>query len=182
ERGTDLTPTDSLRDAPADTHVLGSLLAAQEPQLVDAIEQANQVLRQPADSLAQAHNRIAIYVVTALYAATGSRYLSDPFEQPSWLDPERGLVFINDKSDDASHDGRIVPLPTGISALVKQYLTHLDQLAAALTNVRPRLARAIRRMLSGETAELPLFFTLDKQLSWQNMSATDVPGSDLWLW
>src|SRR5690606_28479821 len=70
ERGTDLTPTDSLRDAPTDTHVLGSLLSAQEPPLVSAIEQANQVLCQPPDSLAQAHNRIAIYVVTALYAAT----------------------------------------------------------------------------------------------------------------
>ncbi len=182
ERGTDLTPTDSLRDAPADTHVLGSLLAAQEPLLVGAIEQANQVLRQPADSLAQAHNRIAIYVVTALYAATGSRYLSDPFEQPSWLDPERGLVFINDKSDDASHDGRIVPLPTGISALVKQYLTHLDQLAAGLANVRQRLASAIRGMLSGEVAELPLFFTLSEQLQWHSMSANEVPGADLFAW
>ncbi|MAY14130.1 MAG: hypothetical protein CMI06_02195, partial [Oceanospirillaceae bacterium] len=182
ERGTDLTPTDSLRDAPTDTHVLGSLLSAQEPPLVSAIEQANQVLREPADSLAQAHNRIAIYVVTALYAATGSRYLSDPFEQPGWLDPVRGLVFINDKSDDASHDGRIVPLPTGISALVKQYLTHLDQLAAALTNVRPRLASAIRGMLSGEAAELPLFFTLSEELCWNSMNASEVPGADLFDW
>src|SRR5690606_20841106 len=136
----------------------------------------------PPDSLAQAHIRIAIYVVTALYAATGSRYLSDPFEQPVWLDPVQGLVFINDKSDDASHDGRIVPLPTGISALVKQYLTHLDQLAAALTNVRPRLASAIRGMLSGEAAELPLFFTLNEELCWNSMNASEVPGADLFAW
>ena len=182
ERGTDLTPADALKEQPDDTHVLGSLLAAQEPLLADMIERANRMLRQPADSLAQAHNRIAIYVVTALYAATGSRYLSDPFEQPGCLDPVRGLVFINDKSDDASHDGRIVPLPTGISALVKQYLAHLQQLAAGLANVRPRLASAIRGMLSGEAAELPLFFTLSEELCWNSMNANEVPGADLFAW
>ncbi len=182
ERGIDLTPTGSLRDAPTHTHVFGSLLAAQEPLLVDAIEQANQALRQPPDSLAQAHNRIAIYVVTALYAATGSRYLSDPFEQPGWLDAERGLVFINDKSDDASHDGRIVPLPAGISALVKQYLAHLQQLAETLTDRRPLLAQAIQRLLSDTAAELPLFFTLSEQLCWHSMNASEVPGADLFAW
>lgn len=182
ERGIDLTPTDSLRDAPTDTHVLGSLLAAQEPLLVDAIEQANQVLHQPPDSLAQAHNRIAIYVGTALYAATGSRYLSDPFEQPGWLDPERGFAFINDKSDDASHDGRIVPLPAGISALVKQYLAHLQQLAETLTDRRPLLAQAIQHLLSGTAAELPLFFTLSEKLCWYSMNASEVPGADLFAW
>lgn len=146
------------------------------------IERANRMLQQPPHSLAQGHNRLALYVVTALYAATGGRYLTDPFEKPDWLDLERGCVFINDKSDDADHDGRLVPLPAGVSHLIQQYLTHLDQLAAALTNVRPRLASAIQGLLSGETAELPLFFTLNDQLSWQNMSATDVPGSELWLW
>src|SRR5690606_23208735 len=81
-----------------------------------------------------------------------------------------------------SHDGRVVPLPTGISALVKQYLAHLQQLAEALTDSRPLLAQAIQKMLSGTGAELPLFFTLSEELNWYSMSATDVPGADLFDW
>lgn len=165
-------------------NLLGSLLDPLESALLNSIGQATKKLHKSRthDNLITYHNTLARYVVTALYAATGSRYLTDPFESLGVFCTSLPAVFINDKTDSGLHNGRLVPLPDRAVDILSAYRAHLDQLANTVENVRPDLAENLKSLLSDNTAKLPLFFLFDEQLKWHSISESGLPGDDLFEW
>lgn len=184
ETGLDTEVAGPARELPKHTLLVGSLLNPQEELLQSEIAKATARLREPEECAITYHNRFAQYVVTALYAATGSRYLKDPFESLSCFNLDRCFVFLNDKSDEGLHDGRVVPLPQKVIAIFREYLTHLEALSRILSNFNLDLSRNIYALTQteSETSSLPLFFQLDDSLNWRSMSETGLPGSDLFNW
>ncbi|MBM94531.1 MAG: hypothetical protein CMI09_01590 [Oceanospirillaceae bacterium] len=182
EKGLVLEVAGAARELPKATLLIGSLLNPQEALLRSEITNATARLREPESCAISYHNRFALYVVTALYAATGSRFLKDPFESLTHFNLDRGFVFLNDKSDEGLHDGRVVPLPQTVMVMVSEYLTHLDELSKLVSNTNPELSRSIDALTRSEPAPLPLFFQLDESLNWHSMSEVNLPGSDLFNW
>lgn len=168
----------------ARVNLLGSLLDPIESTLVTSIDEATRRLhesRTQGDLIAY-HNTLAKYVVMALYAASGSRYLTDPFESLDAFCESPPAVYINDKADGGLHNGRLVPLPDGALDILSAYRSHLGQLAERMDACRPELAPKIRSLLTEPTAEIPLFFLLDKELKWHPITKTGLPGEDLFQW
>ena len=175
----DLTP---LVGAEASTLFLGSLLAPLEELLKQDIKEAGRKLSASLDDdLVSFHNRYSAYVVMALYAATGCRHLRSPFESIEHFSLEYSYVYINDKNDGGVHAGRLVPLPHTVITVLKQYLGYLALLAGAIEPYDPALAKDIKSAPVGGTA-IPLFFLLDNNLKWHQMSDPDVPGVPLFEW
>ncbi|WP_027848783.1 hypothetical protein [Marinospirillum minutulum] len=164
------------------THLLGSLLSPLEALLIDKIKQANALLDKNEFELVEFHNQIAQYTTYALYAATGARYLIDPFQSLEHFNLEQGFVFINDKSDGGIHQGRIVPLPQLAIQILQQYLKHLVMLSAQLKILYSELADCITELVEGNSKVLPLFFLLDQSLYWHSMNKNDLPGVPLFEW
>ena len=165
-----------------ETKLLGSLLAPLDSLLNQHIESANACLRDYSGDVIGYHNLLTQYTVTVLYAATGSRHLADPFESASHFCPSPPAVFINDKSDGAIHNGRMVPLPKKAQSFFKAYTIHLAQLAVAIKDTRPELADDIKALPFGKTDRLPLFFLLDSAARWHSASETGLPGGRLFNW
>lgn len=164
------------------THLLGSLLSPLEELLIDKVEQANALLDRNDLELVEFHNQVAQYTITALYAATGARYLIDPFQSLEHFNLEQGFVFINDKSDGGIHQGRIVPLPQLAIQIFQQYIKHLAMLAAQFKNQHSDLAASISQLIKDSKKPLPLFFLLDRQLHWHSMNKSDLLGVPLFEW
>jgi len=91
-------------------------------------------------------------------------------------------VFINDKSDDALHSGRLVPLPQAVWRLITLYKSHLKNLAKTVSPIRAELAADIAQIHERRSGKLPLFFLLDEAAKWHSLSDPDIPGQDLFDW
>lgn len=182
EKGLDLEVAGTARELPKTTLLIGSLLNPQEELLRSEIANAAAKLREQESCLITYHNRFALYVVTALYAATGSRFLKDPFESLTHFNLDRGFVFLNDKSDEGLHDGRVVPLTQTVMTMVSEYLTHLEDLSKLISSSHPELSHYIDALTRSENVSIPLFFQLDESLNWHSMSEANLPGSKLFDW
>ncbi|WP_386081913.1 hypothetical protein ACFIOZ_02065 [Vreelandella sp. F11] len=164
----------------------GSLLVPLEAQLNRAINEATQQLKETLEGndLVRLHNQWTSYCVMALYAATGSRYLKDPFESPRFFNHDLPAMFINDKAEGSGvRNGRMVPLADKAIKFVEAYLSYLQRLAKHLLSTHPAISSRINTLLElPAKAEQPLFFLLDESLNWHSMSATDLPGATLFDW
>ena len=165
------------------TNVLGSFLAPLESVLVDVIRVAtDKLLAGTNGDVISFHNALAQYTATALNAATGCRYLSEPFESLAHFCDQPSCVFINDKSDDGLHSGRMVPLAQGALKLLKNFVEHLRRFKNALADGHPDLSHRIQTVLDGRSESLPLFFLLDTHGAWHPLNDLGVPGADLFAW
>jgi len=164
-------------------NLLGSLLAPLESILVDGIRDATQTLLESSqrDPIIF-HNHLVQYTVTALNAATGCRNLSEPFESIAHFCDHPPAVFINDKSDDGLHCGRMVPLAGGANRLLANYLEHLRRFRASLPDQHKDLAHRVQQVLEGNSDTLPLFFLLDSNGAWHPLNDLAVPGTELFSW
>lgn len=154
-------------------NVIGSLLAPLESVLSAEIKRCNESLaRAYKKGLIQYHNSLAQYVVMALYAATGARPLRDPFETLQHFSIKHRCVFINDKNDGSSRNGRLVPLPSQAIELLIFYQKHISALSFKLQEHRPELALQLSNLLKRRPARLPFFFLLDESLRWHSMADT----------
>ncbi|MFI2818052.1 hypothetical protein [Vreelandella piezotolerans] len=164
----------------------GSLLVPLEAELNRAISEATQQLNETLEGndLVRLHNQWTSYCVMALYAATGSRYLKDPFESPRFFNHDLPAVFINDKAEGSGvRNGRMVPLADKALEFVEAYLLYLQRLADHLWSTHPAVASRINSLLEvSAKADQPLFFLLDESLNWHAMSAADLPGVPLFDW
>lgn len=176
----------SVEDFGADDSInaMGSLLAPLDSVLIDEVARCTSELRQAAQhGLITYHNALAQYVVTALYAATGSRPLRDPFESLSYFSLKHSCVFINDKSDDGLHSGRLVPLPKLALEIVQLYMKHLAKLTDLIEPHRPELTIKIRLLTQDDSdAGMPLFFLLDSGLQWHSMTDAEKLNCSLFDW
>lgn len=165
-------------------NAMGSLLAPLDIVLIEEVSRGNTELGQAAErGLIAYHNALAQYVLAALYAATGSRPLRDPFESLNYFSFKYSCVFINDKSDDGLHSGRLVPLPTQALEIVQVYVRFLTKLADSAEPHRPELATKIRLLTQGHSdAGMPLFFLLDSGLKWHSMTDAEKLNCSLFDW
>ncbi|MEP3561326.1 MAG: hypothetical protein ABJN46_03325, partial [Marinobacter sp.] len=164
-------------------NILGSMLAPLEPMLIEQIKKSTTKLLDSADNdIVAFHNNLVKYTVTALYAATGCRHLSEPFESLNHFCDQPAAVFINDKSDDGLHSGRMVPLAEGAATLLQTYCKHLRNLSDALAPNHQGLAERINHTLNGRSETLPLFFLLDHFGYWHPLNDETVPGDELFEW
>ena len=163
------------------TLMLGSLLAPIESVLSQGISEAKLLLAGDQD-LVSFHNRYTQYCLLALYAGTASRYLKSPFELLEHLNLKHLCAYINDKSDGARHNGRIVPLPEKLAKLLAAYIDYLARLQKYLEALRPELAEKLLALLEHKDGELPLFFFLDEKLSWHQTSDGDLLGLPIVGW
>lgn len=170
-------------DTSGRVNLLGSLLAPLETLLVDGISKANDNLSLSFnDDPIAFHNNLVEYTVMALYAATGCRHLSEPFESISHFCDEIPAVFINDKSDDGIHNGRLVPLAGGAFAIFNAYRLHLRGLCKPLQSMGNTLSQRIEGLLTGTSSSLPLFFLLDSYGQWHPLNDEGLPGDTLFDW
>src|SRR5690554_2794449 len=166
----------------SETYLLGSLLSPIEGVLESTINQANVTLEANQYGLIEFHNLISQYTVYALYAATGSRYLKDPFESINHFNLELGFLFVNDKAGNELHLGRLVPLPKKAVQIVQNYVSHLEILAQAILSVNPALAENILEAVKCNSSKIPLFFLLDEQTNWHSMNKKFLPRVPLFEW
>ncbi|MEH6650498.1 MAG: hypothetical protein V7707_10785 [Motiliproteus sp.] len=166
-------------------NIIGSRLDPIEQLLIDAIAAAHSQLNdlRLGDPIAF-HNAFVAYIVMALYAATGSRPVRDPFECPTHFSWMHRLVYINDKSDSGSHQGRLCPLPLKVVALVQQhYLSHLAMLAESLADIKPVLSQAIKSLSAQQPADaIPFFFLLNEHYEWTSVSNKSIEELSLFHW
>ena len=182
ERGLDL-PIRPSSDTPDNVNQMGSLLTPIESVLTTEIHNATQRLEQAWHrGLIAYHNAVVQYIVMALYAGTGARPLRDPFESPQHFNESYLCVYINDKSDDSLHSGRLAPLPRSVAQMMTQYRRHLEQLATAIETHRPELANSIAQLGAGNDTTIPYFFLLDQQLKWHSVVDADQVGETLFNW
>jgi integrase len=160
-------------------NLLGSVLAPLESFLIEVIQRGTEKLfaTRACDAITF-HNHLVTYTVTALYAATGCRHLSEPFESLSHFCFDPPAVFINDKNDDGLHCGRMVPLAHGAVSIINSYLEHLRKLSDAVRTQHKRLAERIENVLQGRSDHLPLFFLLDHFGFWHPLNDPMVSESD----
>lgn len=172
-----------LADEPV-VNAMGSLLVPLNSVLKDEVLRCTAELAQAAQKdLIAYHNRLAQYVVMALYAATGARPLRDPFESLAHFSLAQRCVFISDKNDQGLHSGRIAPLPEQAIKMLQAYVAFLDKLAAAIEPHRAELASQIRLLGQGSSqANMPLFFLLDSGLQWHSMANAQKLGCELFNW
>lgn len=171
EKGLQLPVVESSLDEPDSTYIIGSMLTPLESVLHEEITRCNTSFKQASGKgLIQYHNALTQYVVMALYAATGARPLRDPFESLQHFSFQHRCVFINDKNDEGLHNGRLVPLPESLVALLTYYLEFLKNLSLQVAIHREELALQISNLIDGSEVPMPLFFLLDDNLLWHSMS------------
>lgn len=172
----------------ADQNAVGSELDPLDVALRESISKAAQKIEQlrhaPQDWIAH-HNALTAYVVTSLFAATGTRPVSDSFESPKLFDWLLRRVFVADKVS-AGRSGRLVPLTRAANELVADtYCQHLKWLADLLRDVAPSLASEVA-LLAGKTESkrLPFFFFLRSQpcLSWESVRESTLERLGLFDW
>lgn len=182
ERGLDL----SIQKAAVNDsrpNLIGSLLEPLESVLNSAIEQATTRLNDARDEdLVTYHNLLVQYCVMAMYAATGSRHLKDPFESLTHFNFDDACVFVDDKSDENLHNGRLVPLPDKTREIIQEYTAYLERLSPIIAQERAGLAEDVITLSKGMDSTLPLFFLLDGNLKWHSSSERTLPGGTLFEW
>lgn len=177
--------TDIASSIDAATNVMGSRLVMTQDYIDDWVEHIRTNMRcAPEQGFIAFHNQVATFCVTALYAATGCRHCSDPFESLAHFDLVRGLVYINDKSDSGLHDGRITPIPAAICSLVEQYTEYIKAISSQIKGSQPAFAAQLSLLSHGKPAELPFFFLLDNNWSWCSPTVLEstLPGLPLAIW
>ena len=164
-------------------NLIGSVLEPLESVLNIAIQQATTRLIDARDSdLVTHHNLLVQYCVMAMYAGTGSRPLRDPFESATHFNFDELCVFIDDKSDENLHNGRVVPLPDKVVEVIQAYADYLERLAAIVAQRRAGLSEDIAGLNTGMTTAMPFFFLLDDNLKWHSCSEKGLPGGILFEW
>ena len=179
-KGLSLEPDPTDRKA-SSLNSAGSLLVPVEHLLISEITGAYDAL-QNATELVVFHNQFTSYVLAAMYAATGARYLRSPFERLSHFNLALRCVYVNDKYSGGARDGRMVPLPANLVPLIEKYLSYLGELSIALGQISPKLKSNIELLLTGGEAKLPLYFLLDDNLSWHETAETTLPGMPALGW
>tara|TARA_R110001583_G_C5669321_1_gene410574 strand:- start:7936 stop:13458 length:5523 start_codon:yes stop_codon:yes gene_type:complete len=173
--------------APGNPHdgivVFGSKLDPLERHLhasVAALREKVESLR--SESPVAFHNAFVTYTVLAIHAATGARPIRDPYERLSHFNWENGFVYVDDKHDRQSHQGRLCPLPASLSEhLQTQYLAHLRYLATAFEAIGSPLADQINALLAPQTEQtLPFFFYLNEQFQWRSVAGESMDALELW--
>ena len=127
----------------------------------------------------EVHNAYGLYTLWMLMAATGHRPVTDPAESLDVIDVDAGWIVINDKQTHPGKSGRLVPLPSMVSAQLRQYLAHLRSLIAAYQALAPEFAAMLESIVSlqGPRA-MPLFFLLQESgTDWQRIGAAELGGS-----
>ncbi|MEL7968646.1 hypothetical protein AAG587_19985 [Vreelandella neptunia] len=183
EKGLSLSLSTSTSFPPS-VNLIGSRLSPITTVLRQEIANARAMVEDSADGdLIHYHNVLAQYCVMGLYAASGGRYLKDPFESLGHFNQAARCLYLNDKIDQGRRSSRMVPLPDRAIELLQCYVTHLQWLAQALKSENAVLAGAIHQTLDNkDLPALPLFFLLDDSLVWHSMTNTDVPGVPLFQW
>ncbi|WP_146084233.1 hypothetical protein [Marinobacter maroccanus] len=182
ERGFELSIQRTAANA-SRPNLIGSVLEPLESVLNNAIQQATTRLIDARNSdLVTYHNLLVQYAVMALYAGTGSRPLRDPFESATHFNFDELLVFIDDKSDENLHNGRVVPLPDKLVEVIQAYADYLERLAPIIAQRRVGLSKEIASLNTGTTTALPFFFLLDENLKWHSCSEKGLPGGILFEW
>lgn len=182
EKGLGLT-VHNREDNSSDLNLIGSRLVPFESVLMEEVQSATRKLSlAQKKSFSSYHNALAQYVVMALYAATGARPLRDPFESPTFFNLDAGCVYVNDKTDDELHVGRLVPLPEKARAILRVYQNHLSKLSRSVFEHRPNLANCMAAMGNGRAATMPFFFLLDRQLKWHSMADAEQLGESIFEW
>ena len=183
ERGEPLT--NKVAEQP-NKNLIGSMLVSLEASLQEAVGRYSLAVKE-SETLIEYHNHLSLYTVNALYAATGSRYLVDPFDSITQFylsDPHNAYadrVYINDKNDDM-HSGRVVPLCASAVKILKNYLIHLEHLSASIEHISPTLSTWVVETVKDGCNQLPLFFLLDTKLQWHPMNALYLVSNDLFDW
>ena len=166
-------------------NALGSLLDPLEGLLQEAVAQAGQRVRAALDQgdLVRCHNLYIGYLSLALLAGTGARPIRDPLESPELIDHSIGFIYLDDKSDGRSHQGRLAPLPSSLGRhLAHRYPVYLGELAQSLAAVAPALASEVAVLAAGQTSgRLPYLFLLSDEpgLGWSSVSKTRVAALGL---
>ncbi|NYT75258.1 hypothetical protein HZU72_23020 [Halomonas sp. QX-2] len=177
-------PLTASRPFPPSVNLIGSRLSPITSLLRQEIVKARATVEVSAEAgFIHYHNALAQYCVMGLYAASGGRFLRDPFESLQHFNISARYLYLNDKMDQGRRSSRVVPLPTRAIELVQCYINHLQSLATALVDVNTALADEIHKALAGEgTSALPFFFLLDESLVWNSMSTMDLPSVPLFQW
>ena len=106
------------------------------------------------------HNRVATYLYQILVLATGHRPVKTPFEDLFTFDLKAGFVIVSDKEGANTPIPRMIPLcPTAVDQ-VNNYLSHLRELAKALSVIDLSLKKKIQDAATGKA---PLLFLIDEQ-------------------
>jgi hypothetical protein len=108
-------------------------------------------------------------LVIKLFAATGARPVSDPFESPLHFDLGDHRVYVADKLVVGAEGGRLLPIPKSLSVEIERYFGYLEKLGQLL---RPPNQPFLLRFLGcTNPGPLPtsLFFYLGKE-GWESVS------------
>ncbi len=163
---------------------LDPLDTALRQSISDAQQKVVALASDPARWIAH-HNALTAYVVTALFAATGGRPVSDPFQSPKLFDWNKLRVFIADKVS-ARRSGRLVPIPAAVMRLLQEtYCQHLLWISIQLRESAPSLAAEIALLAARqESQHLPFFFFLKGApcLSWESVSEASLSRLELVNW
>ncbi len=160
---------------------LGSRLDLNDEIFREAVTTANTKIDQSAlsDPILH-HNQVTAYIVTSLFAATGSRPVIDPFESPLFFNLSEGFVYIEDKNDGHTHTGRLCPLCPSVIQVIERYLEHLKRFSRLNQTLAPSLSKEIIKLSKCEQSDvLPFFFFLSPRLDWYRVSASSLAEIDL---
>jgi integrase len=167
--------------ATSDPLMAGSMLLPDQSELRQKVMKLRQrvvdaVAKPDRDSLVPFHNLYTAYTVELLFFATGHRPVSDPFESLRQLDLDLGLALVDDKKVSNVPGCRLIPLIPLAREAMRGYLAYLQALAAKLAPVCPNLSEAIRKISTGSSAAMPLFFTLSEEgaLRWDSLSGASL--------
>jgi hypothetical protein len=151
-------------------------------RIVTAANRIGHLAREPHSWIAH-HNAVTTYVLAALFASTGARPVTDPFESPSDFDWDRQRVFVTDKVS-PGHAGRLIPLPERAYKLLLHYRAHLAVLAGHLPAPARLLKDEIEQLAAGKPSRrLPFFFFLrEDTFGWYSVSEATLNAQGAFEW
>ena len=121
-------------------------------------------------SLIEQHNAYTTALVIKLFAATGSRPVSDPFESPLHFDLGDHRVYVADKLVVGAEGGRLLPIPKSLSVEIERYFGYLEKLGQLFASSQPAFSAALLGLHESRPPfRLPLFFYLGKE-GWESVS------------
>ena len=176
-------------DGDAASNAAGSELDVDLARLRKAIERLTRRVNAVAkDGTAwlEHHNLLTALCVVTLFASTGARPVTSPFESIRWFDFSQRLVYVEDKRSGPTQGARLCVLSdTAHQLLVERYLPHLESLRQAIALRAPGFAARLKSLLNREDdCALPLFFFLRSQprFDWIEVSSSqlDIVCADPW--
>ncbi|MDO8776006.1 MAG: site-specific integrase [Burkholderiaceae bacterium] len=124
------------------------------------------------------HNLLTALTALALLASTGARPVNSPFESAAWIDFERSMLYVEDKSAGPTQGSRVCVLSDYARDLLQiHYLPHLEHLADALRSNAPDFAAELSKVLAGDPeAGLPLmlFIRSEPAFDWIEVSESQL--------